>query len=602
MSGLELWWNNSNEEANSSLWTNESIDKQKSLLDSIQDPDNKKILLEEYEEFKKWVEEINFNTSWALEDLKQEFEEDIEAIKNMDKLYSDLIWYKEFKTILASNELKQELEEKVFEVIWDEENKWLIRDFVGFEFNWEFFPDKEWIEDFIDSYEKEYQIEDIKPVIQSSDTLSQNSNEISQDSNKVSQNDGTLSQNDSTLSQNDSTLSQNDEKVFTNNTEVVNKTQEIDKKINSVKNLIKDYTLKTIIDEYENSETVEEKLLKAKEISDYLNKQWVLEKILEEAKKWWKENYNDVYNFIKTIAEKTDNYILLQKLENYSFSTKTDSTLRNWQIETFMSDENNLKDQFVDTKKTPPKAYIVNRNSWYKVEVDLIKTPPELTDLRRKYQNKKIEIKKEWKTMNDELNSLIDKYEEASENEKTIIMEKIKEKREEIKVLKKQAKELEEEFKNRLEDYTEQMKRIQEEENEKAREIRDFLEEIGFDLIDMNITNNIIEQLNYEDSLRVNLWFNQKINIKEGQLGFENINSDDLLSNQEKVVFAKVVNKMITGSTKWPIDINAIKNWTWVAIPDKEEFSFILEQKWIRWLNWNAIAMENLRKENNEKE
>jgi len=124
-----------------------------------------------------------------------------------------------------------------------------------------------------------------------------------------------------------------------------------------------------------------------------------------------------------------------------------------------------------------------------------------------------------------------------------------------------------------------------------------FIQSIGFDMIPQSITDSIISQLNSNDSLRNSLGFQNNINLEEWNLWTNKDHNLLKINNAEKVVFAEFVNKMISWEKIWPINIEAIKTWSWEPISNRSTFLTHL----MSFQEWGAIgfALNNLKQENN---
>lgn len=74
-------------------------------------------------------------------------------------------------------------------------------------------------------------------------------------------------------------------------------------------------------------------------------------------------------------------------------------------------------------------------------------------------------------------------------------------------------------------------------------------------------TDAVFERLNSNPAIWGSLGINAKFDIENGVLGYEGAFSDGgSLSLQEKSVFAKVFNKMLTGSTDYPVSFDGMGN------------------------------------------
>jgi len=141
----------------------------------------------------------------------------------------------------------------------------------------------------------------------------------------------------------------------------------------------------------------------------------------------------------------------------------------------------------------------------------------------------------------------------------------------------------------------------------KVKKVLKFFESIGFTDIPQYITDQVVETLNSNDSLRAQLWFNEIIDFENGQLWIDNNawESEDL-DLEDRKSFAEFVNKMLwVTDSDWnpPINVGAI--WSsspLTSITGQEweaRFKMLIEESWIL-LGWAWKAIENLSRREEE--
>jgi len=87
----------------------------------------------------------------------------------------------------------------------------------------------------------------------------------------------------------------------------------------------------------------------------------------------------------------------------------------------------------------------------------------------------------------------------------------------------------------------------QKEKDAKTSKTLSFLQSIGFTDIPQSVTDAIISQINNSGTIKQSTKINSgKINLAEGELGFEGVGGGDGIDDiNNRINFAKLVNKMI---------------------------------------------------------
>lgn len=136
-------------------------------------------------------------------------------------------------------------------------------------------------------------------------------------------------------------------------------------------------------------------------------------------------------------------------------------------------------------------------------------------------------------------------------------------------------------------------RRLNEIEREKNRDLSKFLYEIWWNLIPKDTTDQLIDQLNRNITLRWYLWMNDMIDFSEWKLWYNFDFDQNKVGQKEKVLFAQFLNRAISWDENNPININSI-NWMLTSwwISDRIKFKWQLRDFWI--LNWSSTSITKM--------
>lgn len=153
-----------------------------------------------------------------------------------------------------------------------------------------------------------------------------------------------------------------------------------------------------------------------------------------------------------------------------------------------------------------------------------------------------------------------------------------------------------------LKNYQTQMKELLEikiEQKEKQKKVLEFMGKSGFDLIPKEITNRIIREL--QSNTLIIPWLNlsvKNIDLKNWNF-WENsafIDKEAWINIGSKTNLVKFVNKIISWNVDEPLSVDGITNWVSVADPNFLKHKF-LEADVVSGMGWNyGKVIENLRK------
>lgn len=115
------------------------------------------------------------------------------------------------------------------------------------------------------------------------------------------------------------------------------------------------------------------------------------------------------------------------------------------------------------------------------------------------------------------------------------------------------------------------------------KETLKFFAEIGFDMFSQAETDAVFEWLNSNQAIWASLGMNTQFDIENGVLGYEGTFSHGSeVSLQEKKVFAKVFNKMLTGSVEFPVCFDGMGNCVFypsISAAEEQRFDPMFDMK-----------------------
>jgi len=142
-----------------------------------------------------------------------------------------------------------------------------------------------------------------------------------------------------------------------------------------------------------------------------------------------------------------------------------------------------------------------------------------------------------------------------------------------------------------------------EKKQKKQKEVLNFLYEIWFDRIPQDITDIVIRSINSNSELKSKYWLQKDIDLENASLGFESLLWDESLSQEQKLSFIKLFNKMITWDEKYPVFIDRAWILFFQSVEDfenhKPAWTLFDISQFINtriWGNPVHTIMENLRK------
>lgn len=141
---------------------------------------------------------------------------------------------------------------------------------------------------------------------------------------------------------------------------------------------------------------------------------------------------------------------------------------------------------------------------------------------------------------------------------------------------------------------------IEAKEQEKKKEILEFMNTCGFDKLPKSITDRIIKELQSETITIPWLEMSRKnIDLANGHFGESGafIDMEAWINIQAKTNMVKFMNKLISSNINEPLSVEAIVNWVSAIDPTKLQNQFI-EAGVVGNMGWNyEKIMENLRKD-----
>lgn len=137
------------------------------------------------------------------------------------------------------------------------------------------------------------------------------------------------------------------------------------------------------------------------------------------------------------------------------------------------------------------------------------------------------------------------------------------------------------------------------------KETLSLISQIGVDTLSQNETDQVFAWLNTNHAIRESLWANALFDIENWILGHKSaLDTGTTLSFQSKVVFVRTFNKMLTGSTEYPVWFDALwKHVFYQTLEDAEnkrtammfDMQFFANQM-LGWTGRIAKMIENLQK------
>lgn len=375
----------------------------------------------------------------------------------------------------------------------------------------------------------------------------------------------------------------------------------------------------------------EELIKKLEDIDRYISDN--LEALLDAVRKntpWWYES--DLYKSFSS-AVSAMNPTLLERVNSYrNLNPDPESpsifthTLKWWLWSEPEKDWYNLRDRqtyretntniLVDTSKYPPQRFLEDNTTWYKLKTDLAvwdfyPATVEYEEVRQDLEPKISSLKDaivyienlnldniSLEDIKSTLLSILwqDLYTyfgianiSSKEDIKTSIVPLIRNRLWEFEDKLKKAKE---KYKRDLESLEWEYRKKLFERDEKTKDMLKFLHSIWFDLIPQSITDQLIDYLNSQNSLRGALWFTWEIDLWKGLLWSSQDLGDSDVWVQEKFLFARFVNIFISSWEEGPINTSAIIEWNWVPVWDFTPFREAISD--INWLWWFSTAKKNI--------
>ena len=135
-----------------------------------------------------------------------------------------------------------------------------------------------------------------------------------------------------------------------------------------------------------------------------------------------------------------------------------------------------------------------------------------------------------------------------------------------------------------------------------------FFSQIGLDMFSQAETDTVFEWLNQNQAVRESLWLNAMFDIENWILGYESAFKDwKTLSLESKMAFVRVFNKMLTGSTEYPIWFDGLGNCVFYESEqhaENKQFSSMFDMQFFgnqRLGSGNRVLkmIENLKRESN---
>jgi len=135
----------------------------------------------------------------------------------------------------------------------------------------------------------------------------------------------------------------------------------------------------------------------------------------------------------------------------------------------------------------------------------------------------------------------------------------------------------------------------------KVQQVLRFFESIWFTDIPQYITDQVVDTLNSNNSLRAQLWFNEVIDFENGQLGIDtNLWESESIDLQDQKAFAEFVNMLLGVSDSDgnpPINVDAIGTSSPLSFSDSQQwearFMMLLNESGIL-IWWAGKAIQNL--------
>lgn len=609
------------------------------ILASI-DPDSEyyQQAVEEYNEFEKnknetFSEQIN-SSQIALQDLRLEFQQDIEAIQKMDQLFVtfELEWKhnvvkEKFSEVFKTNDALEESFFTLIDTIWVD----AVRTYIESRLSNPRRIDKRGVTRMIDGFQEEmnqnFELEinslittvkssqDIEYIKQKIDHFPEiKKQEYAEILNKIKLNTENKESEDK-----DETL---EDKDYTRN--IIKKSKEKFNKLElkqwkaiqeSLKNNIDFHSIDqdlrskywTLLNEMEvfseNDNISKEDIEKFSELLLWENSQF--KDFLIDLWNTDIEQYEVFYNTFKDIPDFSN---FIQNLESPDkLREKNNETILGkntheiyaefylWAENKRLWDKMYNNDKMVDLWEYPPKYYIVSQN-WFKLETT-VPVSNELDTSRKEYFSMQVQYNEEYNVQDDKLRAI--EQEITIKKDAWIDTSELELQRQsvidEMSDIKQKFEELEQAFKNHIDSYLQEHQNQLKQKERVAIEVKDFISSIWFDLIPQNIVDSVLNQLNSNNWLRSSLWFTTEFNLKEWILWFEDTSNDDILSSKEKVKFAELYNIIISWKKWEPLDIDNIRNWSWVPFEDRNTFQGQLEKTGLKDSGtWISVAMNNL--------
>ena len=651
---MPLEWNNNIESQNTPTveqvegYLNSELKLQSLIEKKIQDPKLQEVAKEELNEilsgFKNnltkvqdkhdiSIESLNSDVKKSKEDLMKEiknnivvtdlvddFRKDLEAIDNIEEKYKDKKWYNEFITLLKSNVLWEEKEEKLFSIFLDDSNtellefklkRWLPKNIKKID---------KFIKDFNKTSIRNEWLEELNEVLNnqeglrllSIDELVYNRNKLDnlrwyadtetkeEINNKIVDIDIVINLkkeslnelNKEKIEEVDSKLKEEDSKLKEKILSKKELNNEILKNIKStISNLkqekfpfeklatISGLNLGDLINKFEKADPGEERQNVAENMSLYFSGWW-LEKLFDLAKERWAESYSKIYSFVESISSFSTIYklkwseILKNSLSNYpsklDYIDKVEKPLIAYvsDIETSTTDWTMIYGDWVkvDLWKQPPKISTFDKNTWYSLEIDnnISSELEENAIVQMEVYNIMLESKREIFYLEDKVkeyrNILLDDniLEKIAEEQWKTIKEIISDINLTINIWEAKIVELEDKYNSKKEEYLE-LKEVDIIKNLRVKQEKqkETLKFIHSVGFDL-IPQDISEEIIKTINLKKGVFgLQEDIDLKNWSLWFHEFGTDkDDTVNKQR--FAELVNIMLSWNIDKPININSI--------------------------------------------
>lgn len=322
-------------------------------------------------------------------------------------------------------------------------------------------------------------------------------------------------------------------------------------------------------------------------------------------------NINDIINSIEKESDWMLNIDLdsknpISKLKlidsEYSFDEVIDKE-RLWEL---MNESNNKMKEIQNSRAILKGLYSplddlmwsIRKNWWKENFKEVLKNsitnfPRDIFwDLNELYAN--MDIKSEYRISEMDINTFTD----VSSLED--LRNKIENIRTKLSKIKTQIEEIQKWVFKKYKLWIKELVERKEEDKQRQVAILKFMKNSWFDLIPKNITNKIVYQLQKNEfTIPWLKWNVQNIDLKNWHFWevWSFSSKDKWLSKESKVNILMFMNKLISWNLDWPLSIETISSWTWIA--DTSKLKPKLQELWIvSNLGWNYNKMvENLKKE-----